>query len=145
MKTEISKIRWRRVLFAGVLVPLLSLVVLFLILTVYATILAFQVRGQPDQAQIALVARQIAPWVSPLLTIGGVIWVVRKGVREASLNSILVGVVAAFTNLVISFLFGGTLDLRAVVSFVLIVLAGWLGGRVSGRGQRNQRETTYKI
>jgi hypothetical protein len=52
MTTVSAPLRWGRILLAGALAPLLSFVLVFLIVTAYATYLAIQARGQPDTALI---------------------------------------------------------------------------------------------
>jgi putative membrane protein (TIGR04086 family) len=139
MKAELSQVRWGRVLLTGVLVAILSSVLLYLVIAVYAASLAIQARGQPDQAQIAQFVNQVAPWGGPilaiLLTIGGAVWVARKVASGATLHGFLVGLVAALIILIFGLAFGGRLDLVALLTFVLMVAAGWLGGVLGSRGR----------
>jgi putative membrane protein (TIGR04086 family) len=138
MKAELSQVRWGRVLLTGVLVAILSTVLLYLVIAVYAASLAIQARGQPDQAQIAQFVNQVAPWGGPilaiLLTIGGAVWVARKVARGATLHGLLVGLVAAISLLIVGLAFR-RLDLVALLTFVLMVAAGWLGGFLGSRGR----------
>ncbi|HEY6411203.1 MAG TPA: hypothetical protein VIY29_27405 [Ktedonobacteraceae bacterium] len=141
MKAELAHVHWGRVLLTGVLVAILSIVLVFLVVTVYATILAIQVRGQPDQAQITRFANQVYAWDIPtilviLLTIGGAAWVARKVEIGATLHGLLVGLVAAICILILGLAFGGGGGwLGMLVIFVLTVAAGWLGGVLGSRGR----------
>ena len=137
MKSNWSDIQWGKVLVAGVVAPLVSMVLLILVITVYATSLAIQARGQPNQLLIEKFANQVAGWVGPvlpiLLTVGGAAWVMRKVDMGADRHGLLVGLVAAILVLIISLAFSGSLGLTALVGFVLTVASGWLGGRLSSR------------
>jgi len=125
MKAQFSYVHWGRVLRTGILIAILGF-----ILNGALAFLTFHIWGQPDQYQIV---RQVTFWVSSilaiLLTVGGAIWVARKVKRAAPLHGFLVGLVAAL----IFFLLGPAFDLVTLVSFVLTVAVGWLGGVLGSR------------
>jgi len=137
--TASAPVRWGRVAAAGVLAPILSLVVLFLVITGYAALLAIQARGRPDAAQIARFADQLAPWAGPLLTmllvLGGATLVARTVRARAPLHGALVGLVAALGVLLLDLAFARGLQPAALLPVVPTIGAGWLGGVAGGRGR----------
>ena len=136
--TASAPVRWGRIATAGVLAPFLSMVVVFLVVTVYAARLAIQARGQPDAAQITGFANQIAPWAGPLLNIVlvlGAATVVARTVRaRTQLHGALVGLVAALCVLLLDLAFAHGLQPATLLATVLTIGAGWLGGIVGGSG-----------
>lgn len=133
MNPQTVRIDWGRVVLAGVLPVILSLVAVFVIIFVYAASLAIQARGQPDQAQISHFANQVAPWGSRILMIPltalGARWVARKVGSSGRLHGFLVGVVAALIVVMVSIYASVRPDLVVIAgSSVLTVAAGWLGG-----------------
>jgi len=67
MNHSLSSIRWLRVLSAALAVMALSFLILTVIITVYAFILAFQARGAPDQNAINHFAARVSPKLMPWL------------------------------------------------------------------------------
>jgi putative membrane protein (TIGR04086 family) len=128
MKAQFSHVHWGRVLGTVVLI-----VILVYILETVLALLAFHIWGQPDQRQIAF---QVAIWstviVQLLLTGAGAVWVARKVERKAPLHGLLVGLVAALILLPLG---KAPIDLVSLVTFVLTVAAGWLGGVLGSRGR----------
>ena len=66
MKTQLSQIKWGRVVLTALVVSVAGFLTAFLIVTAYAFTLAFQVRGAPDQTLIMAFADQYAPWIGPI-------------------------------------------------------------------------------
>jgi len=130
MKAHFSQMHWSRVLLTGVLV-----VILVVILNTVLLVLATHVWSQPDQA---LIAMQVSAWSTYilllLLTFGGAVWVARTGEREPLLHGLLLGVVVGLILCFLSLGFGSPV-LRALVTFVLIMAAGCLGGLLGSRGR----------
>ena len=130
MKAHFSQMHWSRVLLTGVL-----LVILDVILNTVLLVLATHVWSQPDQAQIAI---QVSSWSTYilllLLTFGGAVWVARTVGREALVHGLLMGVVVGLILCLLSLGFGSPV-LRALVTFVLIMAAGFLGGLLGSRGR----------
>jgi len=130
MKAQFSQMHWGRVLLTGVLV-----VILVVILNTVLLVLATHVWSQPDQAQIAM---QVSAWSTYilllLLTFGGAVWVARTVEREALLHGLLVGLVVGLILCFLSLGFGSPV-LRALVTFVLNMAAGFLGGVLGSRGR----------
>ena len=139
MNFQFSNIHWKRVLLAGMGITLLTTVLIFLVIGMYAMALAVQAQGAPDDAKIEAFANQIGQWGTPvialLLTVALATWVARKTEAAARLNSIFVGLIAAITGLIVGVLLGGALDWLAVTVFVLTLAASWLGGILGERRQ----------
>jgi putative membrane protein (TIGR04086 family) len=142
MATAATPIRWSRIALAGELAPVLSLVLVTLIVTVYAAYLAIQARGQPDMTLINRFAAQVAPWATPALTIVltalGASLVARLAPARPQLHGTLIGVVAALLSLLLSLISSRALTLQSLLAAALIVGAGWVGGFVAGRSRRNR-------
>ena len=130
MKAQISQIHWGRVLLTGVLV-----VILVIILNTVLLVLATHVWSQPDQAQIAI---QVSSWSTYilllLLTFGGAVWVARTVESEPLLHGLLTGLVVGLVLCILSMGFGSPV-LRALVTLVLNMAAGYLGGLLGSRGR----------
>ena len=130
MKAQFSQMHWGRVLLTSVLV-----VLLVVILNTVLFVLATHVWSQPDQAQLAI---QVSSWSTYLLllllTCGGAVWVARTVEREALLHGLLMGLVVGLTLCFLSLGFGSPV-LMALVTFVLIMAAGFLGGILGSRGR----------
>lgn len=120
----------RRVLGAGIAVPIISLLVVTLAATVYALVLAFQVRGAPDQERIAQFAQSVGrSYWEPLaiaLTVPAAAWAVSKMRRARELSGAGVGAIAGLLSAVVGF----HVSIRALVVFALTIAAGWLGARM---------------
>jgi putative membrane protein (TIGR04086 family) len=130
MKAQFSQMRWGRVLLTGVLV-----VILVVILNAVLLVLATHVWSQPDQAEIAI---QVSSWSTYilllLLTFGGAIWVARTVEREPLLHGLLLGLFVGFILCILSLGFGSPI-LMALLTFVLNMAAGYLGGLLGSRGR----------
>ena len=132
MTTQLSQIKWGRVLVTALAVSVLSFLLVFIIVTGYATFLAFQARGAPDQAMIQAFANQYAPWIGPLslilFTFLGAMYVARRVENAVALHGVLVGALVSLVNLI----FDG-LSLSALAITILTVAAGWLGSSLKVR------------
>jgi hypothetical protein len=129
---------WRRILLAGIGVPVAGLLLVTLMTTGYAFKLAFEVRGAPDQARIGQFAASLGRsswWVLQIvLTAPAAAWTVRKVRSSDQLHGVLVGLVVG----VIGFAMGSTLTLRTIATFGLTVGAGWLGAALVARRRPKQ-------
>ena len=130
MKAQFSQMQWGRVLLTGVL-----FVILVVILNTVLSIIATHVWSQPDQSQIAI---QVSSWsiyfLLLLLTFGAALWVARRVEIEPLLHGVLVGLVVGFVICIVSMGFGSPVE-RALVTLVLIMAAGSLGGVLGSRGR----------
>jgi hypothetical protein len=117
------------------MVSLLSFIVIFCVVFVYAFGLAFQARGAPDSAQIQQFAVQVAPWLGPLslvgLTLLASLLLARRAVASPRAHGLLVGLGVAL----ISLFFDPPTNLANIVAPILIIGAGWLGGTLGSRGR----------
>ena len=81
MNNQLSQIRWWRVTWTALTVYGASFLLVFLIITAYASYLAFQAHGAPDQTMIRAFANQFAPWLGLisliLFTFLGAMWLAR--------------------------------------------------------------------
>src|SRR2546421_5154145 len=129
MKDQFSQVHWGRVLLTAVLV-----VILVFTLNTVLLVLASNIWSRPGQAQIAI---QVSSWSTYilllLLTFVGAVWVARTVERETLLHGLLVGMVVGLILCILSLGFGSPV-LRALVTFVLIMAAGFLGGLLGSRG-----------
>jgi hypothetical protein len=135
MNAQLSQIRWWRVTWTALTVYGTSFILVFLIVTAYASYLAFQVRGAPDQTMIQAFANQYAPWLGLisliLFTFLGAMWMARFVRTDIQLHGLVLGVIVSLVNLV--FEGTGAFNLTAVLTTVLVIGAGWLGGRLTTR------------
>lgn len=128
MTNQLSQIKWVRVVLTSLVVYIISFIVVFLIVTAYASLLAFQARGAPDQAAINVFASQYAPWVGNisllLFTFLGARHVARRVDSAIPMHGIVLGGLTGLINF--------ALDGFALISLFVLVLtvgAGWLGAR----------------
>ena len=137
MAIELSSIRWVRVIVTAVVVCILSFILLFVLVTAYATLLGFQARGAPDPVQISQFADQVGPWAGPLIailiTLAAGVWLGRRAGAAGPLNGLVMGVLAALLNWALGFSF----SLAALAALVLTAAAGWAGGRLGSRMSRS--------
>ena len=125
--------KWGRILLAAVAVPVADLLAITLVVTAYASNLAFKARGAPDQARIT----QFAEWfgrsswfvIAVILTFLAAAWVVRKANHAPRRHGAVVGVIAG----IITSFPGLTFSLQTLGEFAVTVAAGVLGGWFAGK------------
>jgi putative membrane protein (TIGR04086 family) len=136
MESTASDLRLVRVSLVGLGAYILSLALVFLVVTVYAVMLGFEARGAPDQALIQEFAENVGSWLGPasalLLTFLGGLWVARKVDARGALHGLLVGVVVALISVALALLSSG-LSLRQTLLVGAIVATGWIGGTLGAR------------
>jgi hypothetical protein len=133
MIAQFFKVRWLRVLLAGISAATLATLGVFVVTAVYATTLTIEGQIQLSVEQISRLAARLAPLLRPVLavmfTIIGAAWAARRAQPgAATLHGVLVGLIVA-----VSVFFGGSAGVEGIVGFVLTVGAGWLGGRLVER------------
>ncbi len=142
MNYLLSSIRWLRVLGAAVAVIAVSFLILMVVITVYAFVLAFQARGAPDQNAInhfaARVSSKLMPWLEMLLTLVVALITARRAGQAGIVHGLFIGILAGLLSLAVTLAFGGRLDLHNLVFFLIVVGLGWLGGFV---GQKRTGRT----
>jgi putative membrane protein (TIGR04086 family) len=128
MKVQLLQVHWSRVIWTSILV-----VVLTLILNWMVVLLAFHIWGKQEQ-----LLSQVAFWspsiLSILLTGVCAIVVARKVEREPQLHGLLVGLIGTLMFFLLSLGFQGKFDLVTLITFVLTIAAGWLGGVLGNQG-----------
>ena len=132
MANQLSQIKWGRVILTTLAVYVLSYLTIFVVVTAYATALAFQARGAPDPSMIAAFANQNAPWLGPvsliLFTVLGARHMAQRVESAISLHGMILGALTGIVNM----LFDG-LGLGTFIILILTISAGWLGSKLSAR------------
>ncbi len=127
-----SNIRWLRLLGVALAIIALSFAILMIVVAGYATALAFQARGSPDQRAInhfaAGVSPQVMPWLECILTFVLSFGVFRRTKELRVIHGLLLGILAGLAGLVVVLCVRGHLSLRGFVILILMVALGWLGG-----------------
>jgi hypothetical protein len=130
---ETPHIHWRAVLIAAVLSEVAVIALLSLIIVFYRVVVA---PGAPAATYAAFGERAgyyIAPLAAGVATCLAALWVGHRLARGFVLNGVLIGLAAVV--LTSGFLFVANPDDRFmyVVSYVLRVLGGWIGGILAQR------------
>lgn len=137
-----SRKQWKvkSIFLGGVGAVLLAFAGVALVITIYAFKLGLEARGAPDRDRISDFVNGVAPVLGPVLafsfTFIAAWWVARKAAMARQAHGILVGTVAAAFEIVIALGTGRGFSFTTVLSVVLVLAAGWLGGRLAGRGTR---------
>ena len=131
MLNQFLQLKWIRILLTMLVVYILSVLTVFLIVTAYATYLAFQARGAPDQNLIQAFANLLAPWIGPasliLFTFLGARHIVRRVEAVRPLHGISLGILVSLLNVVLNFSFSPPL----IITTLLLIGGGWLGSKLS--------------
>jgi hypothetical protein len=135
MSIDFANIKWPRVILGVVIAFVIAYGSSVVIVTGYSTILAFQAQGAPDTAAINAFAAQYAGIVTSIFigvgTLVGGLLTGRKAQADALQNGLMVGVITAVLDIILS-IFGG-FSLWSIVSIALALAGGWLGGKLSHR------------
>jgi putative membrane protein (TIGR04086 family) len=128
MVAQSSHLHWGRVLLTGVLI-----VILVVILNTVLPVIGWVWHTTHRQ-----LFYQIVDWITTvlalLLTGSGALWMARKVERGAALHGFLVGLVVALILFLLSLGFKFPAQV-VLVTFLLTVAAGWLGGVLGSRGR----------
>ena len=132
MHEKPGKILWLRVLLTGIGAVVAAFLILILVATVYAFILALKEQGAPDSEMIGQLAEWLGKWLSPLLTIifaffGGML-VAKKSGGYFLLHGILVGIVIAILSFLETKIFVGSLDMKEGIYLLFYLVSAGLGG-----------------
>ena len=134
MTSESNRRTWVDPVLYGLLVEVLAFVAAMLVITVYATYLGFKARGAPDQVLIGRFAAGSAPWITAVVGILFTLAFARRVAGKAGPRAVgvgfTVGLSAALFDVVGAFAFSPHLGLHTAVVVLLLLGAGWLGGRL---------------
>lgn len=132
METK-PRIRWLRVILTGIGAYVVGVLLIALIVTIYAVMLGFAVRGAPDQTKITTFAHRFSgSWgitIGLVVTFLAALWVARKVRTAALLHGFLVGAVVAVFGAAL----GHTFSSRALIDFVATLCVGALAGYIIAR------------
>lgn len=135
MEYSLTNVRWFRIIVSAFIVIALSLLVVTLITTGYAFVLAFEARGRPDQAAVSHFAARISQWSTPLLemflTFFVTILATRKMTRNIYIHGVFIGILIGLLNVAVKLGYGSQLNYRSFIFFLILIGIGWLGGIVS--------------
>ena len=133
MTDLLSKVRWGRVLLAGLVTHVANVVVAVLLIVAY-TLLAVGPQREPSGGITDPLASQVATWPVPILTLFAAAWAARRAKpAAAALQGLLVGFLVA---VVFGVLYFGPVNLWGLLLFALMIVAGLAGGLI-GRADRN--------
>jgi hypothetical protein len=131
MKARLMKVQWGRVLLASVLVVILTI---FLNYIVFLFVLI--IWGQTKHLPVVFLNGTFSSSILMiLLTFASALWVARTVAREPRLHGLLVGLITALLLFLITSGFRGEFVFLAVITILLTIEAGWLGGVLGGRGR----------
>ena len=137
MKLLLTNIRWLRVVVSSLLIVLSSFLVVTLITSGYAFILAFEAHGKPDQAAINHFASSISRWMMPLFELFFTFVIsfisTKKTMNNVSIHGLLIGILAGFFSTMMKIGFGDQFNYRIYIFFLIIVGLGFVGGFFSQR------------
>jgi hypothetical protein len=132
MTDFLSKVRWGRVLLAGLVTHVANVVVAVLLIVVY-TLLAVGPQREPSGGMTDPLASQVATWPVPILTLFAAAWAARRAEpATAALHGLLVGFLVA---VLFSVFYFAPFDLWGLLLFALMIAAGFAGGLI-GRADR---------
>ena len=131
-----SGLRWVRIILCALAAFVSAFVSVFGFVTVYAVKLGIEAQGPPDQALIQAFAGKWAPIVGP---IAGVVfaflfaWLAARTPQNRFMHGVMTGAIYGGVSLVLGVL--GGVDLGAIVTPILIVLAGAAAGKLAARNE----------
>lgn len=132
MSFSFARVRWRRVIGAAFAVVALSFLILIVIVTIYAFVLAFQARGAPNQAAInhfaASVSPKLMPWIEAVMTFLFALKVAREVEEVRIVSGAIVGILAGLLSTAITLAFGGRMGLHNSLFLLFVAALGWFGG-----------------
>jgi hypothetical protein len=124
MTDLLTKVRWGRILVAGLLTHVANVVVAVLLIVIYS-LLAVGPQREPSGGLTDSLASQVATWPVPILTLFAAAWVARKvRPRTDSLHGLLVGLLVA---VIFAILYFGPSSVWGLLLFTLMIVAGFLG------------------
>ena len=142
MTVDSTRTSWLRPVLLGLLTQALGLLTALLVTTAYATYLAFQARGTPNQSLISQFAASSTPWVMPVVAIVLAfvfsLRLAKKAPRQAIALGIVVGLSSSVFAAVPALVLHSHLGLYSALEATSLLVASWVGAvlglsRTSGR------------
>jgi hypothetical protein len=131
MTDLLSKVRWGRILLAGLATHVANVVVAVLLIVVY-TLLAVGPQREPSGGIIDPLVSQVATWPVLILMFFAAAWTARRAQpATAALHGLLVGFLVA---VIFAVLYFGPFSAGGLALFALTLAAGFLGGLVGRLG-----------
>lgn len=131
LKTRLSRAHWGLVTTVAVLIYIATFI---LGVALSFPLLAFLNWAHVDSQSAFLATSLISTFLFVFVVTGyGAWWVARKVEREALLHGLLVGLLVALISLVLDVLFIRAIELVGLGLYVLMVVAGLLGGSLGSR------------
>lgn len=130
MKTRLSQIHWNLVLKTALLLYILTFI---LGLGLSLPLQAVLNRGNVDAHRAFQAVSLITALLVIVVTGYGAWRVARKVEHEAVLHGFLVGLVVALISLLLDVAFSGAFNLVGLVFYILMIVAGLLGGVLGSR------------
>lgn len=131
MKVHLSQVQWGRVLLASILVVILTIFMNYVVF-LFVLLIWGQTKHLPVFFLDGICSSSV---LIILLTLIFALWVARKVEREPRLHGFLIGFIAALLLFLISSGFRGEFALLTLITTILTIEAGWLGGILGSRGR----------
>ena len=128
-----SGIRWLRVVLAGFLAELTTIIVITLVIVAHNLAVGGAESDAEKQQLAARAGFYVAPVASIVLTFLFALWVARKAAARAVLHGTLVGVVAVVLSAAFIFAAEPAARWMYAASYVLKLLSGYAGGAFAGK------------
>ena len=128
MSVDFANIKWKSVGLGVGIAFLISIGVMFAIAAGYAGYLYFVAQAAPDMETISAFTNRVGSGIVAVFTgVGafvGSLYAARKADTDVRQNGMMVGVLTAVFTLLLN-----TLTIWTMVSFLLALGGGWLGGK----------------
>jgi len=145
MEYSFKNIRWVRVINTALIAFAFSYFSLLLTTTVYAFILAFQIRGKPDQVAISQFAESVSKWLMPvfeiLLTFISTLISTRKIEKDIPLNGLVIGIFVGIFGVILKMVYGGMVNYYTIALFLILGVCGYLSGFVTQRRKKRKLQS----
>ena len=149
MSFDFSTLKWSWII-VGTIVSLVLTIVLQLALQFgYGLVIGIQMRGAPPQEVL------IAAFSSPLfqalfVLLAGVAVLIgarlagRRSEDNPQLAGLLVGILAAVVGALLTRFLSGSQGIWSILSLIVILVAGWLGGWLASRRKVDEPQAVYQ-
>lgn len=132
MKNNHTYLNWLRIILTSIVIIIADIIAVSFVVNVYAIILGFEARGEPDSQAIQLFADRLGSVMGPLLGAVLTFWqssrLTRKLSQTKSTHGTLVGFIIALFGLIV-----GNFSLQAFFFSFLILTAGFMGGKSAAK------------